>query len=132
MVDFNNEATIGTPAADVERISILQRRYDLFEAYETYKKGRLSNVRTTLSITRARLISLFLELQAALERRLSKDGEYKKLKDLIFSDKLEEDDLLEAFFIINRELDKIKLITIDNQKVYDSTNVEEENKEKGY
>lgn len=131
MVDFNNESTIGTPASDVEKISILQRRYDLIEAYETYKKTRFQGSNTGLSITRARLISLFLELQASLERRFDKK-EYEKLKILIFAKNIEEEELLEAIFIINRELDKMRLITIDNQKVYDSTNVEEENKIKGY
>jgi len=132
MVDFNNEATIGTPAADVEKISILQRRYDLIEAFEQYKKGRLANVGTSLSITRARLISLFLELQATLERRLTKDKKYQELKDLIFANSLTEEEILSAIYIINRELDKINLTKIDNQRVYDSTSVETENKEKGY
>lgn len=138
MVDFNNETTIGTPATEVEKISILQRRYDLIEAYEAYKKGRLGMVEANLSITRARLISLFLELQASLKRRLFKKAEgqtkneYEKLKDSIFADKLNEEQLLKVIFRINEELDEMRLIRVDNQKVYDSTDVEEENKEKGY
>jgi len=131
MVDFNNDVTVGTPAADVERISILQRRYDLIEAYESYKKGRFQNAPTPLSIVRARLVSLFLELQAALQRRLPQK-EYEGLKDLIFAIKFDEDDFLKCFFNINNELDTIKLIKIDNQRVYDYQDTELENKEKGY
>jgi len=131
MVDFNNEATIGTPAGDVERISILQRRYDLIEAYESYKKARFQGANASLSISRARLISLFVELQASLERRFTSEV-YKELREKIFSDSLEEPDFIEAVFTINRELDKMRLITIDTQKVYDSLDVEEENKIKGY
>lgn len=55
-MDFNNETTVGIPAADVERISILQRRYDMIEALEDYKKKRLNGVGVTLSIVRARQI----------------------------------------------------------------------------
>jgi len=131
MVDFNNESTIGTPAADVEKISILQRRYDLIEAYENYKKMRLQGAGSSLSITRARLISLFMEIQASLQRRLKKE-DYEKLKGLVFAEKMEEEDFMQSFFLINKELDDIRLTRIDSQQVYNKFNVEEENKIKGY
>jgi len=131
MVDFNNESTIGTPATDVEKISILQRRYDLLEAYEHYRKGRMQGVNINLSVVRARLTSLFLEVQATLKRRFKKD-EYEEIKSLVFADNLEEEDFKKALFIINEELDNLRLTRVDNQKVYNSFKVEEENKIKGY
>lgn len=130
MVDFNNETTIGTPASDVEKISILQRRYDLIEAFEDYKKKRFNGIDISTCIIRARLISLFIEIQACLKRRL-KDKEYQEIYDLCFKEKSEEKILI-ALLLINEELDKINLTKIDNQRVYDSTDVEAENDIKGF
>jgi len=130
MVDFDNEATIGTPAADVERISILQRRYDLFEALEDYKKKRLGGAGVSLSIVRARLFSLFLELQAMLKRRWNK----KEYTDLLYRclESDTEEEILNIIFTLNEELDSIRLTRIDMKKVYDSSKVEAENKAQGF
>lgn len=130
MVDFNNEKTIGTPAVDVERISILQRRYDLFEAFEDYKKKNFQGAGYSLAIVRARLISFFLEIQAILKRRLSEEN-YNRIKTVCFDCK-EEEKIIETIYLINDELDIMRLTRIDVQKVYDSSDVEEENKAKGY
>lgn len=130
MVDFNNEATIGTPAADVEKISILQRRYDVIEAYEAYKKGKFMGHAQSLSIVKARLISLFIEIQAMLKRRLPKE-EYDKL-NICMNSTLIEEDILNILLRLNEFLDELKLTRIDTKKVYDSTDVEVENEEKDY
>lgn len=129
-MDFNNETTVGIPAADVERISILQRRYDMIEALEDYKKKRLNGVGVTLSIVRARLFSLFVEIQALLKRRLS-EIEYNNILNSCLND-TKEDELIKTIFLLNEQLDEIKLTRIDTSRVYDSLNVEEENKEKGF
>lgn len=130
MVDFNNDTTIGTPALDVEKISILQRRYDFLEAYEDYKKKRMMNTPQPLNYTIARLITLFLECCAMLERRLQKE-DYTILLNNCFEATTEEE-VLFSFLRINKELDTIQLIKIDTNKVYDSTKTETENKAKGY
>lgn len=130
MVDFNNETTIGTPAIDVERISILQRRYDVIEALEDYKKKRFMGSGSPISYVRARLFSLFVEIQAYLKRTISK-VDYDKLLDTCLTCK-DEEGLIEALFIINERLDAMRLIRIDTQKVYDATSVEGEDKIKGF
>lgn len=138
MVDFNNEITVGVPAVDVQKISILQRRYDLIEAFEHYKKGRLNGAGMTLALAKARLISLFLELQALLKRRLEAKGknnkglDYDTIYKIVFDPKATEEDFLEVFFSINEELDNMRLTRVDNQTAYNSRNVEEENRVKGY
>jgi len=38
MVDFNSDVMVGMPAIDIERVSILQRRYEFIDAFEFYKK----------------------------------------------------------------------------------------------
>ena len=129
MVNFNNDTTIGASAVDIQRVSILQRRYDFIEAFEDYKKKKLLGVNVNLNIIRARLGSLFYELQATIKRRL-KEEEYKRLKNICLN-KPSEDDIEKAFFEINEELDKMKLIRIDSKKVYDFSIAEEDNKQAG-
>ncbi len=130
MVNFDNEATIGIPATDIEKVSILQRRYDVIEALEQFKQKKYNKINAPISPVRARLLSLFIELQATLKRRLGKK-DYKKLRRAILSvDK--EEALLNIIERINDVLDEIRLTRIDTQKVYNSQSVEDENKEKGF
>ena len=131
MVDFDNEATVGTPAVDVERISILQRRYELLEAYEVYKKRKFAGSSSDLNIVKARLLTLFLELQATLYRQITEKDDYETLTRQCFKPTGEKD-IIGAIYAINEILDKIHLTRVDTKKVYDSSDVETENKVKGY
>jgi hypothetical protein len=124
MVDFNADATITTPAADVIKILILQRRNDFIEASESYLKAEFSGTSTEIDILKARLYSLFYELQAALKRHY-KPTEYEKIIKNIRSDDYEN--IMKAFFKINEWLDYMKLIRVDTKQRYDSTRVEKEN-----
>lgn len=131
MVDFNNETTVTTPPSDIVKISILQRRYDLIEAYEDYKKRRFNGVNISLSVVRARLISMFLEIQAALKRRLELE-DYTLIKNKCLGKEITEEEVLDTIFKINEELDSMRLIVPDTARVYNKFRVEEENKEKGF
>ncbi len=131
MVDFNNDSTIGTPAVDIERISILQRRYHLIEAYEEYKIKKYFGSQIPIHVVRARMLSLFIEIQATLKRRLKKN-EYDELRKKVISEKTTDDEVYELIETINEELDEMRLTRVDTQKVYDSTDVEAENEVKGY
>lgn len=130
MVDFNNDTTIGTPASDVEKISILQRRYDFIEAWEDYKKKKYRGIASPTDVIKVRLMSLFLEIQAMLKRR-QKAEDYKDLYDKCMGGK-DDKAILEAFITINEFIDVLRLTRIDTQKIYDSLDVEAENMEKGY
>lgn len=132
MVDFESDATVARPAADIVRILILQRRNDLIDALEEYRKADFHGVQASLRVVRARLNSLFTELEASLKRRHDKEGPspYKELRSLIKEgDTIEE--VEEAMSFINEELDNWKLTRIDTIKQYDSTDAETENSEKG-
>jgi len=135
MVDFNNETTITRPAIDIERVIVLQRRHDTIEAFEGYNKLILSGAQASDHNFRSRVMSLYIELEASLERHYpekNKDPEIPSYKDLhkwISKDSSSED-LLKGFRFINKFLDKIKLTRLDTQRVYDSTRVETENREK--
>lgn len=90
MVDFNNENTIGTPAAEVVKIIILNRWWDLQEARESYYKNKYSGVNSNLSIVRARTRTLFDTLQASIKRRY-KQEDFELLKDKSENGKKEKD-----------------------------------------
>lgn len=124
MVDFNNDVTVTTPAADVVKILILQRRNDFIEASESYLKAEFSGTNTDIDILKARLFSLFYELQAALKRHY-KPQEYDNLISDMRSDDYNK--IMKAFFKINEWLDFMKLIRVDTKQRYDSTRVETEN-----
>ena len=125
MVDWNNEATIGTPAVDIVRVTILQRRYDLFEALEAYNKLTKQGLAADNHIVSSRLFTLFLELQAGLKRKW-KEPEYNDLLNLIVSDDIE--DIKQAIYKLNIYLDGLRLTRIDTRQDFDSTRVEYENK----
>lgn len=123
MVDFNNETTIATPSVDVVRILILQRRNDVIEAFEHYKKTDNEEI----EVIQARLLSLYLELQGLIDKQ--KDSPKNNIE--VFSTKIFEADfgaLLKIFSGINMLLYNINLTKIDNKPDYDTTDIEAENK----
>jgi hypothetical protein len=130
MVDFNNDATVATPATDVIRILILQRRNDCIEAIEAYMRNLGKMGAADPYEVRARIYSLYLELQAALRRRLP-EAEYQALRVLVVNHYTAIIDLVRCFEFMNQWLDENKLIRIDTKKQYDSTLVTEEDGEKG-
>ena len=128
IVDFDNEATIGTPDVDIVRVLILQRRADVFEALEQYNKDNYANIQTDISVIKARLYSLFLELQGGLKRRLKAKDYNDLVKQL---DSKEPTDVLKVILMLNEYLDSLNLTKIDTKKKYDKTRVEKEHKVKG-
>lgn len=131
MVDFNNEVTVGTPAVDIERVTILQRRYDVLEALEAYRKFKLKNANVDISTVRARLTTYFLEVDAMLERRFGKDTKgFQNLYDKCFQAKSEKE-IIEALRSINKEMDKIRLTRIDTHDSYDPQDLTKEDMIKG-
>lgn len=129
MVDFNNENTVSTPATDIVRVLILERRYNLMEVIEAVHKEEALGIDTAsqTAVVKARLLSFYYEIAEALPRQMTEE-EITLLEKQLRSEKFEE--LLKAFRILNRVLDKLKLTRIDTKSVYDPTNVEEENKKK--
>ena len=131
MVDFNNETTIGTPAVDVVRILILQRRSDLIEAIERHNKISFQGSDTDGAVIRARLISLFIEVQAGLKRRLVAQ-DYEALKKRVYDPNADYDTIMECLEYINSYLDELRLTRIDTKPLVDKTKWEEHNQAYGY
>lgn len=140
MVDFNNEATVATPSWDVLKILALEKREHLFAALEYYYKKKNIERQTgdELGIIKARLQTLYLELQGMLQkdddfRTLDKEGKpHQKGLDFqkqMLSDK--EEDIVDACQKLNLFMYKVNLTKVDTKRQYDRTRVESENDEKG-
>lgn len=129
LVDWNNEATIGTPAVDVVRILWLQKRDYFLEAWETYRKNRINNIKQGVNICRARLETLFNEMQATLKQRLPPE-EFESMKKAVL-DPADDSEIIGIFYRINEEMHKIRLIKLDNKKDIDITSVEDDNLDMG-
>lgn len=128
MVDFNNENTVTIPAIELVKVLILQRRNDCFNAYEDFKKKEGQGIDQGLNITKARLFSWFLELQASLKRKLP-EKDYLSLIEKVNSD--EPKKIHEAILTMNEFCDSINLTKIDMRHLIESQRVELENEHKG-
>lgn len=134
MVDFNNENTIGTPAADVVKIIILNRWWDLQEAREDYYKKKYSNIQVSNYIVRARTRTLFDTLQAGLMRRYDNQKNKLDVVKLRFlaCNSNNDIDLDEAYRLMAKELDDLHLTRIDLKPVINRQNIEESNRAAGF
>lgn len=128
MVDFDSEVTVSTPATDIVKILILQARANLFESIEAWKRDEAQNIdRGSEAVAKARLNTLFMELQGVLKRKMD-EKDYESLK----KDCNSGENLLKRTYELNEFIDeKLKITQIDTRKQYDRTRVEEENEEKG-
>ena len=97
------------------------------DAFEDYYKMLGIGAKIRTNIIRARIIALFLSIQASLKRTSSLN--YEELKAQVYSSDLKE--LEKAYFTINEWMDTKKIIRVDNIKDIDLTRVELENEEKG-
>jgi hypothetical protein len=134
MVDFNNEATVAQNAADIIKIIIIERRYNVHEALEHYLKRRYDNADTgpEFEVLKARLYILYIELRETCIRILKDkrgDAQLKELERQLTS--TEFNDILAAINTINSILDKIKLTRLDLYQTYDYTNIEAANEARG-
>jgi len=128
--DFKDIASVGTPAADIVRVLILEDRRNAYHAWEDYYKKRLVGGGIPTNIVRARIYTLFMGLVAALDRRWKKTPE--KLVDL--EKKIIEgdvEDMRKALRIIETYLDEIRLTRLDVKQSVDRTRIEDDNASRG-
>lgn len=129
MVDFNNDNTIGTPAVDIVRVLILEKRTNVIEALETINK-RDSTDNYDNSLLKSRMQSLFWEMQGMLERKKNHKDHKESIQEInhvLFSKKPTLEELMKVFGILNLYLDDIRLTRIDNNTQYDRRRVENVN-----
>jgi hypothetical protein len=129
MVDFNSENVAGVNPKNLLLIIILQRSEYLADMWEDYFKLSPEDDNThKLYIVRARLMTLYLRIRPGLLETM-KPGDIKEFERLIAS--IKESELLEASKIVEDYLYKIGLTKIATRRIYDTTNAELENIEKG-
>lgn len=132
MVDFNTDATVSSPAANLVKILLLQARANALEALEFLNKKESSGVQFEQAMIKARLGTWFLEHQAYLERTMpTKDYKelYNKFTSKLFfsTTDLEKDEVLDLFIFLNKIMDKLRITKVDTKAVYDRSNIEEDN-----
>lgn len=134
MVDFNNDATIGTPAVNIVKILLLQARANVLESFEFYNKKISQGIEADQSHLKARILTWFLEHQSYLKRTLKKE-QYKEIlekmkKDFLFNEKeLSKEKFLDMVMELNNIMDNLRLTRVDLKKQYDKSDIEEDNKQ---
>lgn len=131
MVNFNNEITVGTPAAEVVKILVLQARANVFESLEFYLKQKHQGIAADLSVLRARLGTWLLEHEGYLQRTYDKDPIYKQIIiDLFERDKpLDQNTIINYIRFLNNICDTLRLTRLDLRKQYDRSSWETDNRE---
>ena len=113
MVDFNNEMTITTPAYDILKVLILQRRDGFIESLEAYNRTKSKGVIASTYEVRSRLISLFEEIRSSFLSSET-DKEVMEIEAKIKNDDI--DSIMEVYHIIDEWLYKKKLTQFDTGK----------------
>ena len=137
MVNFNNETTVSSPAANIVKLLVIEARYNSFLALEEYNSKISSSVNYNQGRLRARLSKWFLEHQAYLDRTFTKVEDIKEItdvkRDLFFNKKdLEYSRILEIIIFLNNIMDRLRITKLDTKTQYDTTNIEEDNKANEY
>ena len=123
MVNFDNDNTIGTPAIDIVRVLVLEKRTNIIEVLESINK-REGEDSFDNHVLKARIQSLYWELEGMLKRKKLD----KEISLLIFTKESDYDNLVKAFSMINTHMDAIRLTRIDTRNVVDRTRVENVNR----
>lgn len=132
MVNFEAEQTVATPAAEVVKILILQRRDNALNALIHYQRQKVGGSQGNIASVSEAVLALFLEVSAALKRKWKgeRQKEYITLKTSCHSLKFET--LYAAYETICDELDAWGLTRVDTKEVYDTRNAEGENERGGF
>jgi hypothetical protein len=134
MVDFNSAELFSANKGEILNLIILGRRDETINAFQMWRETKLNN--SGDSRIRNKLLScmsaLYLEIAEALERKIKEKETIDILNKALFSNfSVTDDDIILIFRTLNKVLDELNLIKIDTRKNIDTTNIEEENLEKG-
>lgn len=132
MVNFNNETTVSTPAANVVKLLILEAKYNAFNALELYNNKISAGISCNQALVRSRLGTWFMEHEAFLNRTLTNQTDKAELElvkeDLFFKKKdLEYSRILEIVTFLNNVMDQLRITRVDTKRQYDITDIEADN-----
>lgn len=128
MEDYNSKVdkSEAMPPLEILKLSLLRRRAEVLNAVASYYNRKLhSGSPPPVSEIQSKLLILYYELEPALSRWLVDEKALNELFDMVCSDKFPA--LLQAFRLINMELDSRKIIRLDTTPTYNSTDIETEN-----
>lgn len=134
MVDFNSVGTMSKPPKEVVALIIIEKLYNFLEADEKCTETRLNGATLGTAVLRARLRGLFLVSHRMLERRIKKPKDFERVENVCMNLKgeFEDSEIMEAYIIILKVLDDMRLIKLDTKPQYNRHRVEEANKQHGY
>lgn len=120
-----------TPPADILKILLLERRNHAFDSIEWYQKENGINTinLNTISMLRSRVYTLFMDISPSMMDDPPVRYTYDDVRNLVLSKNV--DDVIKSMEIINSWMYNKGLTKFDNQRRYDSTRMENENREKG-
>ena len=128
--DGKGVRNLTVPPAEMLKLLILEKREAVLEAIELYNSWDFQGIDAETYAIKSRVITLFLELQAALRNDL-KPEEYEDLRVAIFaSDEIKS--VIDAFYLINNWLYDKKVTQFDNRPDRKPKSVEEANKFDGF
>jgi hypothetical protein len=134
MVDFNSAELFSANKGEILNLIILGRRDETINAFQMWRETKLNN--SGDARIKHKLLScmsaLYLEIAEALERKIKDEALIFSLKKALFGNfNVTDNEIIFIFRTLNGVLDELNLIKIDTRKNIDTTNIEEENLEKG-
>lgn len=130
MVNFNDSQTVSTPALNINKVLIIQRRAELIDALEQWRISYYSDISNQKfkSILRGKIYSLFIEIKSMLKRKYEKKA-FEQLETEIKSDDI--NDIYMAIDKLNDFLDELDLTKIDTRRNINTGRIEKMNQYKG-
>jgi len=122
--------TVGIPPLEILKIQLLNRRDKVLDAIEQQevRMAKTKDKDNPAYETIAAIKSFFYAIEPYVKRWLEEE-DYTELKSRLTSQQYT--DYLSAFRLMNTLLDEKRIIRLDLEREYDTTNVEEENNVKG-
>jgi hypothetical protein len=120
MVDFTNERTVSLPLVDINKIQILERRKYVIDALEAYFTYRAVGGNGSNHVFKARLTSLFWEIQGVLKRKYCENNNeetYKQIMNNVLNPRTNMEILIQVWAEINIFLDLLDLTKVDTKVV---------------
>lgn len=127
---YTGLTTTASSPMEYFKILVLQRLNDLVEAWEFYFKQKHLGTIANINVVHARTQTLLLILSAYGERKLEPEV-YERMRKTLFNIEPNEEQLLNTYFELNKQLDKDRITRMDTKTVYDGSRTEIENEEKG-
>lgn len=130
------EITVSKPADMIEKITILQDRFNVIEALEDYNKKYMDNCETSQSVLKARLGTWYIRHQGYIYRVMKEKEqieEYQNIERLIFFNhtNLKQDQIMYLIKWLNILCDTLTITKVDTRKYYDRTDIEKDNEYNG-